>query len=50
MNVSEKAFLMQREESMEGLQLLLVAPVVAMNSGVEDKERNRTALGTEVAP
>lgn len=41
---------MQREKSMEGLQLLLVAPAVAMGSGVEDRERNRTALGTEVAP
>lgn len=46
---------MEQQKSMEGLQLLLVAPflfapTVAMASDVEDSERIRTTLGTEVAP
>lgn len=50
MNVGEWGFLGERQKSTEGLQLLLVAPVAAMGSGVKDRERSRTALGTEVAP
>lgn len=46
---------MERQKSIEGLQLLLVAPIVlaptvAVGPGVEDSERSRTTLGTELAP